>query len=702
MDKQPGSDLPVPVARPAPPVAGDAGSAGGLPFGLGSGAGVSAVLRALWSLRADPVYAARLLTQSVGDGCGLGSWGMDHPVLPGRHLCPNRVARVRQELSDGLVLADVLNVEALRTRSPAALRALGRLPFPMVRRRGDRGFSRASWDEALALAAAALQSAPGERQGWLAGRDRLTNEAAYALSLTIERTGSPNLDCVGGGTLTATRASLCPALGVSSATGTFADVLNADLVLLCGVDPARNHPSLLRLLHHAKAEGARVVSVNPAREPGLDRAWVTDEAGLAIWGTRLTDDFVGLRPGGDAPLFSALLLLLARWGAVDQGFIDDRAEGWSEWLAALESVGLDEWLSRAGVSAQEAEWLARLVSRADKLVTIYSGGLTDPAWGAEAVGAVSNLHIARGALSRPGCAILPLMERLSTEGDADFGVFPRPGGMDAAAQVEAAAGGALDFWYLSGVNPLAELPNTPRVQAALEGARARVHQGWWLDPSMLVDPGELTVVLPARLRHEQPGGTTSTSSDRVVRRSPYIPGGYSLPETCDDWAIPLRLLHAAGGEEPSIGGAEPASDVAALRHGMADANPRYARLTRLDEGAAWFRLGGQHLALSERLTFIPADVKPPSAPEGALLMSPRRPVEGAPDAPCALLMSAEDARAHRLSEGALVIVSGDVGEAEAVLRIVTIRPGTTQLERPAANAVSSDASCGAVTVRRAD
>ncbi len=116
MDKQTSPDLPVPVARPAPPVAGDAGGAGGLPFGLGAPVGVGAVLRALWSLRSDPVYAARLLSQSVGDGCGLGSWGMDHPVLPGRHLCPNRVARIRQELADGLVPADVLNVAPLRER----------------------------------------------------------------------------------------------------------------------------------------------------------------------------------------------------------------------------------------------------------------------------------------------------------------------------------------------------------------------------------------------------------------------------------------------------------------------------------------------------------------------------------------------------------------------------------------------------------
>ncbi len=45
------------------------------------------------------------------------------------------------------------DVEKLRKLSGAELRDLGRLPYPMVRRRGEQGFSRVSWDEALDLIA---------------------------------------------------------------------------------------------------------------------------------------------------------------------------------------------------------------------------------------------------------------------------------------------------------------------------------------------------------------------------------------------------------------------------------------------------------------------------------------------------------------------------------------------------------------------
>ena len=55
---------------------------------------------------------------------------------------------------DPAVLADV---KPLRKHSGAELRELGRLPYPMVRRRGDRGFQRVSWDEALDLVAGRIR-----------------------------------------------------------------------------------------------------------------------------------------------------------------------------------------------------------------------------------------------------------------------------------------------------------------------------------------------------------------------------------------------------------------------------------------------------------------------------------------------------------------------------------------------------------------
>ena len=52
----------------------------------------------------------------------------------------------------------------------------------------------------------------------------------------------------------------------------------------------------------------------------------------------------------------------------------------------------------------------------------------------------------------------------------------------------------------------------------------RVHQDIILNTSTLLDAREAVVVLPAMTRYEQPGGGTSTSTERMVYFSPEIAG----------------------------------------------------------------------------------------------------------------------------------------------------------------------------------
>lgn len=60
--------------------------------------------------------------------------------------------------ADGRVLEDP---GALRPRSARHLRKLGRLPYPMVWRRGESGYRRVPWDEALDVCADALRRTVG-------------------------------------------------------------------------------------------------------------------------------------------------------------------------------------------------------------------------------------------------------------------------------------------------------------------------------------------------------------------------------------------------------------------------------------------------------------------------------------------------------------------------------------------------------------
>ena len=58
------------------------------------------------------------------------------------------------------------------------------------------------------------------------------------------------------------------------------------------------------------ARGCRVVVVNPYLEPGLERYWVPSNAESALFGTKICDLHVPVRPGGDVALANATLKLL--------------------------------------------------------------------------------------------------------------------------------------------------------------------------------------------------------------------------------------------------------------------------------------------------------------------------------------------------------------------------------------------------------
>src|SRR5918999_868420 len=121
------------------------------PFGIGEQRpnNFGEVLRAVWENRGRPRYAWRILNGGVCDGCALGTDGMRDWTIEGVHLCNVRLRLLRLNTIGPLDPEPLADAALLRRQSGAQLRRLGRLPFPMRRRRGQAGFSRVSWDEAL-------------------------------------------------------------------------------------------------------------------------------------------------------------------------------------------------------------------------------------------------------------------------------------------------------------------------------------------------------------------------------------------------------------------------------------------------------------------------------------------------------------------------------------------------------------------------
>jgi molybdopterin-dependent oxidoreductase alpha subunit len=549
-----------------------------MPFGLGHAKPhhFLEIFRTLWENRDNLPYAWRILRHGVCDGCSLGPRGLRDDAMDGVHLCLVRLKMLRLNTMPALDPAALGDVARLRTLDGRALRELGRLPYPMLRRRGEPGFRRITWDEAFALAGQRLRAArenhPDRIAIYTTSRG-LTNETYYVAGKAARVLGTNNIDNAARLCHAASTTAMKQTLGIAAATCSYSDWIGTDLIVLLGSDLANNQPVATKYLYYAKKRGARVVVVNPYREPGLERYWVPSITKSAIFGTRLADEFFQVRVGGDVAFLNGVLkwLIARKW--LDREFIAEHTAGWGEMQAALDAQSWEELEQASGLIRDQMLRFAEIYAQAKNAVFIWSMGLTQHRFGVENVKAVVNVALARGMLGRANAGLVPVRGHSGVQGAAEVGSVPNtlPGnvsvseetarqfdelwglpsgtvpastGLSAPEMLDAAERGSLDVFFIIGGNFVDTLPEPERIRAALERVPCRIHQDLFVNSSMLVDPAEEALLLPGQTRYEQRGGGTLTSTERRIRFSPEI-SGPRIGEAMAEWEILMRATEAA-------------------------------------------------------------------------------------------------------------------------------------------------------------
>lgn len=137
------------------------------------------MIRVAWENRDELPFAWRILTRGVCDGCALGTSGLSDWTIEGIHLCIVRLELLRLNTMPALDPQRLNDVAPLASLPSRALRELGRLPEPMVRRRGEKGFRVVCWEEALDLAAGRLRECDPNRAAFYLTSRGIPNETYY-------------------------------------------------------------------------------------------------------------------------------------------------------------------------------------------------------------------------------------------------------------------------------------------------------------------------------------------------------------------------------------------------------------------------------------------------------------------------------------------------------------------------------------------
>jgi molybdopterin-dependent oxidoreductase alpha subunit len=572
------------------------------------------LLGVLWQSRKEIPYAWNLLNHGVCDGCALGAYGLRDNLLDSVHLCTPRLDSLRLNTLPPLDMGMLGDRGKLRNLAPAKLRALGRLTHPLICRSGERGFSRLDWNSALDLIVKSIHGSPSHEIAFLAGRHGITNEVYYVMQKLARVLGTNNVDFCAGHQPAASDSGLKATLGIGAPTCSLADLIGTDLLVLYGGDLRRGQPLAAGYLRRASKAGTHIVAVNSLPD---DRFQRRRPAAAALFGADPMIESFQIRAGGDIAFINGVIKELIASNRTDLSYIATHTAGFSALTAALQRQGWEMLESRAGIPRGRIQRFADLYSGARNAVFVYGDSIAEQESAVDEVKSIVNLALARGMLGREKCGILPMRTHSGDQGGGDCGCapdrfpdavpineggarrfsnlwhhpVPSLPGLTASRIIRGASRGEIKFLYSIGADLCEPLVDQKVLTTALGNLRLRVHQDSALNASMLIDPGEILIVLPSQTCHEQRSGGTMTNTERRIRFSPQITG-HGAGESRPAWAILVELGRRS---MPNGDKLFPFGDSASIRAEMARVMPNYQGIEKLNQEGEQLQWGGPFL-----------------------------------------------------------------------------------------------------------
>ncbi|WP_274365970.1 FdhF/YdeP family oxidoreductase [Paenibacillus thermotolerans] len=637
-----------------------------VPFGIGKvkPKHIRETIKTVWENRDNLPYAARILTQGVCDGCALGVSGLRDQTLTGPHLCTTRLNVLRLNTMPA-IKPELLHgdIDSLRKMCSTELRKLGRIPYPLIRRRGERSFSCISWDDALNRIAAKIRSIDPKQLAFFLTARGITNEVYYTAGKMARFIGTNNIDNASRICHSPSKTGLKRTLGIGASSCSYADWIGSDVLVFWGSVAANNQPVSTKYIYAAKRKGTKVIMINPYREPAMENYWIPSIPESALFGTKLVDDVYQVNIGGDIAFMNGVMKC---WfdmeaekpgSAIDRTFVERHTNGYEALKRHVEQQEWSRLEKSSGITKERMREFAELLAASKTGVFIWSMGLTQHRFGTDNVTQVANLAMLRGFIGRKHCGVMPIRGHSGVQGSGEMGAdpFSLPGGdfePETIERLERLWGFPIPKWqgdivgvslenamlpkdhgrrlrmlYTSGGNFLETMPDPAFMEQCLERIELRVHQDIILNTSTLADAAEEVIVLPAMTRYEQAGGGTSTSTERMVYFSPEIKGPRIEEARCE-WEIYVDLAARVKPESKHLMHFDNAEQI---REEIAHANPNYDGIQHLKNqgdvfqwGGAWLCEDGECPTADGRGNLIPVELPELRKPEGHFYVTTRR------------------------------------------------------------------------------
>jgi assimilatory nitrate reductase catalytic subunit len=456
---------------------------------------------------------------------------------------PDHPANLGRICSKGAALGETLGLD-------------GRLLHPMLRQ-PDGSLAQTQWTDALDAVAEGftrilLHDGPSALAFYLSGQ-LLTEDYYVANKLMKGYLGCANVDTNSRLCMASSVAGHRRAFGSDTVPGNYADLDEADLIILVGSNAAWCHPVLFQRMVRNQAErGARLIVIDPRRTATAEDA----------------DLFLSIAPGTDTALFCGLLVHLVDKGAIENSYIERHTTDFAQALSRAREIAPDAGAVAAatGLRQTDVAGFFELFERSKKVVTGFSQGVNQSAQGTDKVNAIINCHLATGRIGKPGMGPFSLTGQPNAMGGREVGGLanqlaahmgfdphaiervrrfwnaPRMAtheGLKAVQMFEAIERGEIKALWVMATNPAVSLPRAGAAAAALRKLQLFVVS----ENVRSTDTADAAnVLLPAVAWGEKEG--TVTNSERCIsrQRAFLAPPGEAKP----DWWIVAQVACRMG------------------------------------------------------------------------------------------------------------------------------------------------------------
>ncbi|WP_284464830.1 FdhF/YdeP family oxidoreductase [Chryseobacterium sp.] len=502
-----------------------------------SAAGIPAVMAAFSDLFEEktPIRGMRALfkmNQMGGFDCPSCAWPDpdDERSVLGEY-CENGAKALAEEATTKRVTPDFFkqnSVYDLAKLDDYQIGKMGRLTDPMYLPEGATHYQPISWDHAFKKIAEHLNAleSPDEAAFYTSGRT--SNEASFVYQLFAKEFGTNNMPDCSNMCHETSGSALRPTIGIGKGTVTLEDFYEAEVIIIIGQNPGTNAPRMMSALSKGKANGAKIIAINPLPEAGL-MGFINPQSVKDILkgGVQLADLYLPVKINGDMALLKALELLLIEFekknpGTVfDNEFIKEKTVGYADFLKQFDDYNLDELAVLSGVSKEDIYKAAEMIASKKRIIVSWGMGLTQQPNGVDMIREILNILLLKGSIGKPGAGVCPVRGHSNVQGNRTMMIdekptdeqldrlenfygfkVPRKHGYDVVRAIKAVHEEKIKVMFCMGGNFVSATPDTTYTSNALRKLNLLVSVSTKLNRGHLVH-GKEALILPTYGRSDK-------------------------------------------------------------------------------------------------------------------------------------------------------------------------------------------------------